>query len=214
MPKGKGTREADKTLKQRFKRQATRIATTKSGLSQKEIGRRALAQASRHHARAAIPRDTIGKKATADTRAFAKASGPERVMATPRKTKKAGGRAIRAGRTAANQALQTGQKLPALKAGRKAVKKSVRKGTTSVKQGRMALTQLASMDPTTRREFLNKAAVAASRRTTRLGRSDFRNQQGQGITAGLKHIRAQAKSAGKGRKAKAQTPSKSGRRAL
>jgi hypothetical protein len=190
MPKGPGKREARKTLKQRFKRQATRIATSGKDLSQKEIARRALNQAQRHHGRAAAVRDKRGRNATASTRAFAQAN-PSGSATVPRKVKKAAGRAIRSERTRTNKDPGTGKQLTALKAGRKAVKRSVRKGVTSVRQGSRALSDLQKMDPTTRRGFLNAQAVAAASRQS----GNARTQQGKAISLALKGARQEARKA-------------------
>jgi hypothetical protein len=177
-----------KTLKDRFNKQAARInakgLTNKAGaaITTKELARRALAQAKRHHASA---KDR--KSSNPNIRAQV---GRVQNVGTTRKSKIATGKKLRSARMSAGTNLRTGEKQSALKTGRKAIKASVRKGSTSVRSGSKALSQLAAMDPTTRRELVGGAGRRVGGSSVK---GNLKNRQGTNISAQLKNARKKAK---------------------
>lgn len=192
----KASREASKSLKQRFKNQATAIIVKNKGvsrsgkvLSEKEIGRRSMARAERMHAAASSARDKVSKKA--NVRAFA-SKHPTHTATATKTQKNVVGKSIRRARTGRNENPSTGKKQTALKAGRVAVKASVRQGITNSKQGGKALAQLKAMDPTSRRSVVGEGAYQGSRAS-----GQFQGVKGNSISHTLQAIRKQARKAGK-----------------
>jgi len=173
-----------KTLKDRYIKQASRIRNVKNAagnaLSDTEVARRALAQAKRHRDRA-----KHAKSSNANIRAQADQA---RLAPRTRKQNIRAGKQIRAGRMRAGQNLATGAAQGALKTGRKAIKKSVRKGSVSAQAGSKAMQQLRAMDPTTRREAVGSAAsFSAGQKGTLKG--GLKNRQGQALSTAMKAAR-------------------------
>jgi len=193
MAKAAGQREASKTLKQRFKRQATSLiekgrAKDGKSLSTKEIGRRAMARATRAHDKAATARQLTSKNAK--VRAFA-SFAPTRTATTSKSKRQVIGKTVRRARTTSDQNPNTGAQQTALRAGRRAVKASVRSGATSRRSGAKSLAQLAAMDPTTRRTLVNRGNQVASGSNSRP-----MSAKGMTIDRNLTAIRRAAKAAG------------------
>jgi len=187
-----GKREAAKTLEQRFTNQASTLlakGTSRSGkvLSEKEIGRRAMNRATKAHDAAAGARDA--RSSSKNVRAFSSYHPAHAASATVAQ-KETIGRTVRRARTSRNENPVTGKKQTALRAGRNAIKASVRKGTTNLKQGSKAMDQLKAMDPTTRRALVAQGGYAAGR-----SGSNFKAVKGQTISQDLHGIRKAARAA-------------------
>jgi hypothetical protein len=171
-----------KTLEERFTKQATRIVAKGENLKPAEIQRRALAQAKRHHASA---KDRKSKNPNIRAQV-----GRVQNVGTTRKAKIATGKKLRSARMSAGTNLRTGAAQSALKTGRKAIKTSVRKGTTSAQSGAKALKQLVAMDPTARRSLVGGAGRRVGGSSVK---SNLKNRQGTNISAQLKNARKKAK---------------------
>ncbi len=178
-----------KTLKSRFKNQATQLAnqgTTKSGktLTNKMIENRALRRATRHA-------DAASKNT--NRRAFSTSTSRKATVSTA--TKKTIGRGVRTARTAAGQNIGSGKKQTALKTGRKAIKTSVRRGTVSASAGSKALNTLMRVDPSTRRAIVGASGTRASKKSS-FGSGGLKNRQGKDLSLMTKGIRRSARKAG------------------
>ena len=178
-----------RALKARIKKQTARISKVE-GLSKTEVTRRATAQAGRHHARA-----KQSKSSNANVRAQATQA---RVTPRTKKEQVTKGKALRSARMSAGTSLGTGAAQSALKTGRKAIKASLRKGTTGAQSGRKALKQLAAMDPTTRRGLVGATGKRAgdtkqvAKRRAAGAKGGLKNLQGQDLSKSLKGTRQTA----------------------
>jgi hypothetical protein len=107
----------------------------------------------------------------------------------------------------AGTSLGTGAAQSALKTGRKAIKASLRKGTTGAQAGRKALKQIAAMDPTARRALVGSTGKRAgdtkqvAKRRAAGAKGGLKNLQGQDLSKSLKQARESARTKGSARQA-------------